>query len=89
MLINTEFIIYSDYYTLSYKIACFLLDGHVTELFVEISEILIDQVFKLLAVNHVNLTAHFNHLIAALLEVVIIIILKLRSIHFGSESPLS
>lgn len=50
------------------------------ELFVEIGEILAYQVFELLPIDNVDLTAHLNHLVAALLEILIFLIIIERDI---------
>ena len=82
MLISTEFIIYSRLLMTTYKVACLLLDRHVGELFVEIGEILVDQVLEFLAIDHIDLTAHLNHLVASLLKILIFLVIIERGIAF-------
>ncbi len=50
------------------------------ELFVEIGEILVYQVLEPLPIDNVYLTTHLNHLVAALLKVLIILIIIERDI---------
>lgn len=64
----------------TYKVACLLLDRHVGELFVEIGEILVDQVLEFLAIDHIYLTAHLYHLVAALFKILIILVIIERGI---------
>ena len=44
------------------------------ELFVEICKVLVDEVLEFLAIDHVQLAPHLNHLVTALLEIFIVII---------------
>ena len=46
------------------------------ELLVKVSKVLIDKIFELLAVNHIHLTPHLNHLVAALLKIFVVVFLK-------------
>ena len=80
MLISTELIIYDSLFITTYEVASLLLYWHVRELFVEICKILVYQILELLAIYHVYLTAHLNHLVATLLKILILLIIIERDI---------